>query len=382
MPKNLNKNANKHLTKDDVVKLMTDPSPEHRAKLAGKVAHQFDNKALNAAERKLAEEIIRIMTKDAVVRVRQSLAENLKNSSDLPRDLALTMARDVEEVAMPILSMSVVLNDADLVEIIRTGSPAKQTAIAGRPVVSEGLADELINVANEDVLAALVGNEGARLDESHLKRVVDRFGHSAKIQEPLVQRTNLPLTIAERLVTMVSETMQEYLVTHHDLPGDIAADLILKSRERATVGLFTGLSDEDNVIRLVTQLALGGRLTPSLLIRSLCTGDLTFFEVALSYLAKVPLPNARRLIHDGGKLGLKSLYERAKLPSDLLTVVCVAVNVAHETPYDGEVGDCQRHSRRMIERILTQYESIEAADIDYLLNKLSDLTTPSTQAET
>ncbi|MEI6987049.1 MAG: DUF2336 domain-containing protein, partial [Rhodospirillaceae bacterium] len=136
MPKNLNKNANKHLTKDDVVKLMTDPSPEHRAKLAGKVAHQFDNKALNAAERKLAEEIIRIMTKDAVVRVRQSLAENLKNSSDLPRDLALTMARDVEEVAMPILSMSVVLNDADLVEIIRTGSPAKQTAIAGRPMVS------------------------------------------------------------------------------------------------------------------------------------------------------------------------------------------------------------------------------------------------------
>ena len=125
------------------------------------------------------------------------------------------------------------------------------------------------------------------------------------------------------------------------------------------------------------RLARGGRLTPSLLIRSLCTGDMTFFEVALSHLAKVPILNARLLIHDGGKLGLKSLYEKAGLPPALLTVVRIAVEVAHETPFDGGDRDIERHSCRMIERILTQYEALEDSDIDYLLNKLGDLARPA-----
>ena len=366
-----------NLTKDDVAKLLTDPSPDHRAALAGKVAVQFDRAQLTAAERKLAEDIIRIMTRDAVVRVRQSLAENLKASPSLPRDIAMTMAKDVEAVALPILSVSTVLSENDLIEIVRGGSSSKQTAIAGRPEVSEVLADELITHADECAIAVLVGNEGAQLDEAKLNRVIDRFGDSALVQEPLVKRSTLPLTVAERLVTKVSESLQAYLVANHELPPEVAQELVLKSRERATVSLFTGESDEAAVEKLVAQLVRGGRLTPSLLIRSLCTGDMTFFEVALAHMAKVPLLNARLLIHDGGKLGMRSLYEKAGLPPALLTVVRIAVDVAHETPFDGEDRDLERHSCRMIERILTQYEALDEADVDYLLNKLGDLARPA-----
>ncbi|MEI8393813.1 MAG: DUF2336 domain-containing protein [Rhodospirillaceae bacterium] len=362
-----------HLTQNDVAKLLTDPSPDHRAQLAGKVAVHFDRNKLTPDERKIAEDIIRFMARDTVERVRQSLAENLKSSPDLPRDIALIMARDVESVAVPVLSVSRVLSESDLIEIVRGGSPAKQSAIAIRPEVSETLADELIEVADESAIAALVGNEGAKLGENHLNKVIDRFGDSASVQYPLVRRSRLPLTVAERLVTLVSENLQQYLVTHHELPDDVASSLVLKSRERATVNLFTGESDEAAVVRLVTQLVEGGRLTPSLLIRSLCTGDMTFFEVALSHLAGVPLTNARLLIHDGGRLGLKSLYDKAGLPANRLPVVRIAVDVAHETPFDGEAHDRERHSRRMIERILTQYEELETTDIDYLLNKLGDI---------
>ncbi len=366
-----------NLTKDDVAKLLSDPSPDHRAALAGKVARQFDQTQLSAAERKLAEDIIRIMTRDAVVRVRQSLADNLKASPNLPRDIAVAMAKDVEAVALPILSVSTVLSESDLIEIVRGGSATKQSAIAGRPEVSEDLADALITLADESAVAVLVGNEGAKLDEARLNRVIDRFGDSALVQEPLVKRSTLPLTVAERLVTKVSESLQAYLVANHELPAGVAQELVLKSRERATVSLLTGESDEAAVERLVEQLARGGRLTPSLLIRSLCTGDMTFFEVAMSYLAKVPLLNARVLIHDGGKLGMKSLYEKAGLPPSQLSVVRIAVSVADETPFDGEERDLERHSSRLIERILTQYEALDDADIDYLLNKLGDLARPA-----
>jgi uncharacterized protein (DUF2336 family) len=362
-----------HLTKDDVAKLLTDPSPAHRAELAAKVAGQFDATGLSASERQLAEDIIRLMAKDAIVLVRQSLAENLKSSPNLPRDVALTMARDVEAVALPVLMVSHVLTDQDLVEVIQSGSATKQTAIASRPEVPATVADELIRRGNEETVAVLVGNQGAAINEAGLNQVVDRFGTSTKVQGPLVQRAQLPLTIAERLVTLVSENLQQYLVTHHELSPTLAADLILQSRERATATLFGSENDEVAVDRLVTQLLRGGRMTPSLLVRSLCMGDIAFFETALAQMARVPVANARLLIYDAGRLGLKSLYERAGLPAKLMPAIRIALDVARETPFDGEDHDLERHRRRMIERILTQYEDLASDDIDYLLGKLSDL---------
>lgn len=369
-----------HLSKDDVSRLLADPSPATRADLASKVAREFGAPALSASERMLAEEIIRVMARDAVVRVRQSLSENLKANPALPRDVALTMARDVEAVAIPILSVSQVLTDADLIEVVRTGTGEKQEAIAGRPVVPAGVAEALIETASEKAVAKLVANEGAELGEKSLGRVIDRFGDSEAVQEPLVHRAALPMTIAERLVAVVSDKLQTYLVTHHELPAQVAADLVLQSRERATVTLFTGESDAAALERLVAQLARNGRLTPSLMVRALCTGDIAFFEHAMSHLGTVPLTNARLLIHDAGRLGLKSLWDRAKLPAALLPACRIAVEVLRETPYDGEAHDLERHRRRLIERILTQYEDLAPEDLEYLLAKLGDIMTPAPRA--
>lgn len=366
-----------HLSKNDVARLLSDPSPATRADLAAKVAREFGSQALSSSERQLAEEIIRVMARDAVVRVRQSLSENLKTNSALPRDVALTMARDVESVAIPILSVSRVLTDDDLIEIVRTGTGAKQEAIAVRPVVAPGVADALIDSGSEQAVAKLVANEGAVLEETSLGRVIDRFGASEAVQEPLVHRANLPVTIAERLVAVVSEKLQTYLVTHHELPSQIAADLVLQSRERATVGLFTGESDEAALERLVAQLSRNGRLTPSLMVRALCMGDIAFFEQAMAHLANVPVTNVRLLVHDAGRLGLKSIYERAKLPAALMPACRIAIEVLRETPYDGEPHDRERHRRRMIERILTQYEDLAPEDLEYLLVKLGDIMTPA-----
>ena len=369
-----------HLTQEDVVRLLADPSPNSRTDLAAKLAQQFDSPELSQAEHKLAEDIIRLMVNDTVLRVRQTLAENLKSSPSLPRDVALNLARDVEAVAIPLLSVSTVLTPADLVEIVRSGAEAKSTAIAQRPTVPAVVADALIESGSERAVAALVANEGAELGEQSLGRVIDRFGASEAVQDPLVHRSKLPITIAERLVAVVSERLRQHLVAHHELPAKVASELILQSRERATVALFTGESDEGALDRLVGQLARTGRLTPSLLLRSLCTGDIAFFEMAMSRMANVPLTNARLLIHDAGRLGLKSLYDKAKLPPALLPACRIAIDVLKETPYDGEPGDRERHRRRVIERILTQYEDLAPEDLEFLLAKLGDIMQPENAA--
>lgn len=361
------------LSKQDVQRLLQDPSPTTRAEMAGKVATHFGAQGLSPSERVLAEDIVRLLARDVATQVRAALADSLKSNPNLPRDVALSMARDVEQVSLPFIEVSTVLTDSDLVEIIRTGSADKQEAVAKRADVSEAVAGALVETGSEKAVAALMGNESAKLTESHMGRALDRFKGSEAVAAPMVNRAKLPVTVAERLVALVSEQLKERLVAKHELPSDMATDIVLQTREKATYGLVGG-AGESELEKLVTQLKRGNRLTPSLMVRALCMGDVPFFEMAMAQLGGVPLVNSRLLIHDAGKMGMKSLFDRTGLPPKLYPAMRIALDVASETEFDGGDRDLERHRRRMLERILTQFEELASDDIDYLLDKLTDLT--------
>jgi uncharacterized protein (DUF2336 family) len=361
------------LSGDDVTRLLNDDSESARAETAVKIATEFGGEELSPAERAIAEDVLRRLLSDASVRVRKALAESLKSCPLLPRDMAQALARDVDEVAVPVLESSPVLTDADLVALLREATPVKQTAMAGRAQVSEALADALVGTGHGEVVARLVANPGAQLSEGALTRVLDKFGSREDVTTPLVHRERLPIVVAERLLTLVSDALRQHLVVCHDLPPQLAADVVLQTRERAIVGMLGEGESEADVAHLVEQLHANGRLTPSLIVRALCMGDITFFEAAVAALARVPLANARALVHDRGPLGLEAIYVKAGLPESLFPAVRTAVTVIHETDYDGGPHDRDRFRLKVMERILTQFEhlgAIGADTLDYLIAKL------------
>jgi len=362
------------LTQADVARLLAEPSPSVRAEVADKLAREIDSTTLTEAELQLATDIVRVMSRDVELAVRRALSENLRRAKHLPHDVAVRLAEDVEAVALPILSDSPVLTDADLLAIVHQGSGAKQAAIAGRDNVSEQVADALTTKGSEAAIAALMGNATARITEASLGTAIDRFAASERVKASMVHRTNLPASIAERLVVLVSDKLQSYLVGHHELPLSLATDMVLQSRERATLHFSLG-SSEQELERLVRQMHRNQRLTPLLVLRALCLGDLAFFEMALAMMAHIPVHNARILIHDAGPNGLASLYEKAGMPPRLLAAVRVAVDVVRGTEFDGGERDRERHRSRVITRILTQFEDLPQEDLDYLLDKLGDVLT-------
>ena len=357
------------LTQADVAKLLAEPSAQIRSELAGKLAVEIDNPRLKDSEIQIAQDIVRIMAKDAEVMVRQSLAQNLRKAARLPHDVAVKLANDIESVALPILENSTVLTDDDLNKIINSGAAAKQEAIAARAEVSEKVSEALISKANEKVVAKLMDNTGAKISEGGFNKAVDRFSASDTIKEKMVTRPALPMAVTERLVTMVSENLKEYLVQHHEMSPTMAANLVMQSRERATIALSDKSSDEE-LEKMVVQMHKNNRLTPSIILRAICMGDVAFFEMALAVQANVPIVNARILIHDAGRLGLKSLYAKTTMPPRLMPAFRVAVDVVHETIMDGGDHDRDRYQARVIERILTQYQDMSNDDLDFLLDKL------------
>lgn len=368
---------NSKISSADVAALLKDPSPANRALTASKLGDQFSAGGLSDNERQLAEEIFRLMVKDVEAKVRASLAHSIKLADGLPHDVAVALANDVAEVAIPVIEASSVLTDEDLIAIIASKPEAYQVAVASRPEVSETVSGALVETGNVAVVTQLVNNGGAKLSEQVMSQVLDTFGHLPQVSNPMAQRDVLPLKIAERLVSLVSDKIRDHLVTHHELSPDIATDLVLDTRERATLHLLDGGSDAPDVYELVEQLHRNGRLTPTIVIRALCLGDLTFFEAALARRASVPVANVFQLVHDKGDMGLKRLFERSAMPIAALPLVRSAIRIAEELSMT--VGDDRAEMQRsMVERILTQVGGEEeVTDMDYLIARLAGRKSPT-----
>ena len=203
--------------------------------------------------------------------------------------------------------------------------------------------------------------------------MIDRFSDHGPITAGMAYRRSLPLAVTEKLVNLVSEEVRRHLVDNHQLSPETALRVSLGARERATVDLVDQAARTADLAAFCAHLNRQQRLNASLLLRAVAQGQVAFFEWALAELAGVPHHRAWLLVHDAGALGLKALYERAKLPPRLYGAFRCGIDAHHSLQAEGADRDPRRFQQRMLERFLTQATSAPKEDVDYLLDRLDRL---------
>lgn len=145
--------------------LAEDADPDVRAELARKVGRLLPDLLNSERERvcALTLETLRRIANDQLVRVRAILAAEIKSLDCVPKDVVLTLARDVEEtVSVPVLEYSPLLSDTDLLEIIASArAQSALAAIARRRGVSEKLSEIVVASLDVQAVAALLANPNA-----------------------------------------------------------------------------------------------------------------------------------------------------------------------------------------------------------------------------
>jgi uncharacterized protein (DUF2336 family) len=359
-----------NLTDSDIRTLIKGPTEGERAHAAHKICRCIDEADLTEEERTHAATIMAIMAQDAAVLVRRALAVALKNSTKLPRDIANTLARDVESIALPVILNSPILTDSDLVEIVRASPPAKQIAVASRETLSTTVTGAIAEYAVSAAVERALANDNALFDEQGLEMSLDRFAGVSGVTAAMVHRNELPLSVTEKLVTMVTGELFDHLVNNHELPPQIAIDLAMGARERATLDIVEQAVRQKDLGRFVQQLNLNGRLSPSLMMRGLCLGHIEFVEYAMAELAGMSHQRMWLLMNDSGPLGLKAAFDRAGMPPRLFPSFRAAIEVYHSIEREGGAYDRVIFRKRMLERTLTLFQSVPKDDLDYLMEKL------------
>jgi uncharacterized protein (DUF2336 family) len=358
------------LTDADIKRLVRSENADDRAVATHKICRMMERAELSHADRAAAHEIIRMLAADAAELVRRALAVTLRTSELLPHDVVMKLAQDVTTVAVPLLTHSPLFSDEDLAQIVRAGGPVRQVAIAKREALSEQVTTALSEHAVEEAVVIACANDNARFSEGGINRVVDRFGTSEVLHSVLINRMVLPVSVSERLVHIVSAALREKLITKHAIKPETAVEIVAATQERATLDLADQAGATPEPQALAKHLMESGRLTPSLMLRALARGHMSFFEHAMAELSGVPHERTWLMVHDAGSLGFRAIYDRAGLPGRLFQTFRLAVDTYHVLTREAGHLDPVRLQERLIERFLTQMPFAPREDLLYLYERL------------
>jgi uncharacterized protein (DUF2336 family) len=284
------------------------------------------------------------------------MAEVFARSAEAPAAIVQALSLDQASVALPVLEHSPLLIDADLVDIVATGSCEIQCAIARRTNLPASVCAAIAEVGGAAAALELIENAHAELAPFSWDRIVERHGHLAAIRESMLVLEDLPAATRAALVAKLSETLAQFVVARNWLSADRAVRIATEARDRSTVNIAAGSRGQD-MSGLVRHLRATGQLTAGLILRSLLSGNIELLDHALSELSGLPLARVSALLHDRGGASLYALLKRAGLADSTFAAFRVALEACHEIGYVDTPGGAARLRRRMVERVLTHCET-------------------------
>lgn len=362
-----------------LVWVRTAPAAE-RAQATHALARAYLKSPLAPDERVAAEAAMTVLLDDASPMVRYALADVLAPSLEAPRHVIIALAADQPEIAALVLQRSPLLLDSELVDILAKGDERIQIAVGDRRPLSLALAAALAEVGTARACAALLENDAAEVAVFSLARLAERHGEDAVVRDLLLARDDLPVSLRQRLLCDLSNVLGAFLAERSWLSPARATDITRDALDRATLTLAETHAP-DAVADLVEHLADTGQLTPVLILRALCAGNVAFLEEALVRLTGLPRRKVYALVGERNGQGFQALYRRAGLPLVAYPAFQVALDVISETEMPDRPPGRLLYSRQVLERVLTRYQGFTPDETDHLLLLLRRLAAEAAREE-
>ena len=293
-----------------------------RVDLARKIAQLAPGLSSEQHERlrEMTYEVLEILVRDQMPRVRQVIAETLKDVADAPPDVIRSLARDSAiVVAEPVLQFSPALTDEDLLEIIGNSPvPGALAAIARRARLPADVADAIGTSPDADAIAALLENPSAQIREETLDRIVERAPEVIAWHRPLVTRPLLPANAARKLARFVAGNLLTLLAERRDLDPITVKEVRtvvmrrLETEQSSEEKPASGRSSSSRVIERARALHASGALDESAVVTAL-GNDRAFARAALAVLGDLPLELVDRVLGAHSAKGVTALAWRCGL---------------------------------------------------------------------
>jgi uncharacterized protein (DUF2336 family) len=292
---------------ESLVQLAHETSSERRRELLREITDVFlDNpSSYNSTESQYFGEIMGKVAYDLERQVREELARKLAAEAAAPPDLIKRLAGDEIEVARPVITESPVLQEHDLIEIAERQGQEHLIAMTERPDIGERLSDVLVDKGDDRVVEGLVRNESAKIARNTMEKVVARSETSAALQEPLVDRPDLPADLMRDMLAFVTEDIKSKILEQTNMVNSEKLDELLDdvgTKLGRQSGLRRGGKSKPEV--LIQELLAKGELNEGKLVELARQRQVPELICGLAQLSELDIPTTRRAIMDRTGEGL------------------------------------------------------------------------------
>lgn len=329
----------------------TAPAGE-RAEATRALARAFLFSDMSSDDLAATEGALLMLLDDPSPLVREAMAMVFAHSEGAPPAIVRALAADQISVALPILEHSPLMLDADLVDIVATGSAEIQCAVARRIGLPTPVCAAIAEVGTVDACLVMLDNPDAELALISLDRIVERFGHVAEVRELLLESHELPAATRLALVAKLSGALVNFVTARNWLSAERAEIAAAEACERSTVNI-AATSPAPDLRALVRHLRESGQLTSGLILRALLSGNTEIFAAALCELAGMSEARVAAILAERTGAGLTALLTRAGFPQSTFAAFRAALSATNEVGFVGTNDGAARLRRRMVERVLT-----------------------------
>jgi uncharacterized protein (DUF2336 family) len=350
--------------------LIADGNVDQRRQLAVQIADFLGQEEAPQAERDQVVPVALQLAADEDMSVRHALATRLTGFDRLNADLLFTIVSDVDEIALPFLSETAALNPWHMLAVLRVGDEARQATVALRPDLSPEALAFITSSLSLAVNGVLLENDGIVIPAPDFHTLFERFGDSEEMLGLMLERADMPPALRVLQARLSAKRLNALLAERGWLPANDAAELVTDAEEGTVLKILMEAPAEDlpGTVSFVIDHEL---LTPAIILRAACLGEMDVVAEVIAYLADVPVKRAREQMSGKGSGGFRSLHAKAGLPESSYWTLQAACDVARGEAESGIVLTPDDFGRRLIETLLTHYEAIPMAEQPRNLDMLS-----------
>lgn len=299
--------------------LARDPNEEVRAELARKISRLIPDLKPKQNE-KLADMAIEVLTtlaRDELPRIRAIVSEELKHASNVPHDIVLELAEDLEHiVAAPILEYSPLLSAKDLLQLIASGIKSKKlAAVARRPKINLQVVEAIVGTGEPEAIHDVLANQTAEIGPDAYEQITEQAEEQENWHHPMVNREDLPARTIKRIARFVNGSLMETLIRRHRDQEDLVEELRATVKERIDQGeIMEGEGElyEPASLRVEHDMK-AGVLNERRLEKALEEDDNAYIRFALARLSGLETEDASRMINTGLGKAIVTLSWKAGL---------------------------------------------------------------------
>ena len=220
---------------------------------------------------------------------------------------------DVIEVAGPVLSQSMRLDDKTLIENARSKSQAHLMAISTRRVLSGAVTDVLVQRGNDEVVQSTVNNPGAEFTERGFTRLVSRAEGDDKLTICIGMRPSMPRHLYLKMLAKASDKVRQRLEAANPQQAAQVPTAVREATRRARSATSTIARNTAIAHALIKSLYEDGRLDESQVAAFAEAGKFDEANASIAALANMPVAIAENMMIESRAEGVMILAKVAGL---------------------------------------------------------------------